>query len=75
MMIGGRRRPVLPSMPCTSLPQMPQARTSTSTSPGSDVRLRHVLDFQTVVLGQNEGLHHVSECTLQIPFDKWGPHG
>ncbi len=34
MMIGGWRRPVLPSMPCTSLPQIPQAATRTSTSSG-----------------------------------------
>jgi len=33
MVIGGMRRPVLPSQPCTSLPQMPQPRTLTSTSP------------------------------------------
>src|SRR5580700_8694163 len=31
---GGMRRPVEPSNPCTSLPQMPQARTRISTSPG-----------------------------------------
>src|SRR5271157_1334851 len=31
---GGIRRPVLPSKPCTSLPQMPQARTLTRTSSG-----------------------------------------
>src|SRR5262245_61068065 len=31
---GGIRRPVEPSNPCTSLPQMPQARTCTSTSSG-----------------------------------------
>jgi DUF1009 family protein len=34
MMIGGWRRPVLPSMPCTSLPQMPQALTATMTESG-----------------------------------------
>src|SRR4051812_26458178 len=34
MMIGGRRRPVLPSMPWTSLPQMPQAFTEIRTSSG-----------------------------------------
>src|SRR5580658_7299446 len=28
------RRPVEPSIPCTSLPQMPQASTRTRTSPG-----------------------------------------
>src|ERR1051326_9558123 len=32
IMIGGRRRPVLPSRPCTSLPQIPHALTATSTS-------------------------------------------
>ena len=30
MMIGGIRLPVLPSMPCTSLPQIPQALTRTT---------------------------------------------
>src|SRR5579862_2492679 len=34
IMIGGMRRPELPSIPCTSLPQMPHARTRTSTSSG-----------------------------------------
>src|SRR5262249_28745268 len=34
MIIGGRRRPVLPSIPWTSLPQMPQAFTATRTSSG-----------------------------------------
>ena len=34
---GGIRRPVEPSYPCTSLPQMPQARTLTSTSSGPTV--------------------------------------
>src|SRR5258706_521153 len=34
MIIGGLRRPVLPSIPWTSLPQMPQAFTATSTSSG-----------------------------------------
>ena len=34
VMIGGTRRPELPSMPCTSLPQIPQAPTSISTSAG-----------------------------------------
>src|SRR5258705_10816007 len=33
-MIGGLRRPVLPSIPWTSLPQMPQAFTDPSTSSG-----------------------------------------
>ncbi len=45
MIIGGFRRPLLPSMPCTSLPQMPQALTSirTSFSPISGtVTMRHV---------------------------------
>ena len=32
MMIGGCRRPVLPSMPWISLPQMPQAATRSRTS-------------------------------------------
>src|SRR5688572_29964457 len=32
MMSGGRRRPVEPSQPWISLPQMPQARTRTNTS-------------------------------------------
>ena len=34
---GGRRRPVLPSMPWTSLPQMPQAATLMRTSSGPQV--------------------------------------
>ena len=34
VLIGGIRRPVRPSRPWTSLPQMPQARTSMSTSSG-----------------------------------------
>ena len=37
MTMGGRRRPVLPSIPWTSLPQMPQAWTFTSTSFGPTV--------------------------------------
>ena len=35
MMSGGCLRPVLPSRPCTSLPQMPQASTFTRTSSGA----------------------------------------
>src|ERR1019366_2001868 len=34
--IGGSRRPVLPSNPCTSLPQMPHARMRISNSSSAD---------------------------------------
>ncbi len=34
MVMGGIRRPELPSKPCMSLPQIPQASISTRTSPG-----------------------------------------
>ena len=37
LMIGGRLRPVLPSIPCTSLPQIPHAFTATNTSPTAGV--------------------------------------
>ena len=57
MMIGGWRRPVLPSMPWMSLPQMPQAATRSSTSSAADLRHRPVLDFQMVVSGEYEGFH------------------
>ena len=57
MTMGGRRRPVLPSIPWTSLPQMPHAWTFTSTSFGPTVGLGHVGDLELLVFGENEGLH------------------
>src|SRR5215468_2461074 len=53
MIIGGRRRPVLPSIPCTSLPQIPHAFTATSTScgctsgSGTSSKLNFLYSFRT----------------------------
>ena len=54
---GGMRRPVEPSNPCTSLPQMPQARTRTSTSSGPGFRRRHLDQFQPHVVLQQQRIH------------------
>ena len=57
--MGGMRRPVLPSIPCTSLPQMPQAMTRTSTSAAPTSGERDVLNLELPVGLENQGFHGV----------------
>jgi hypothetical protein len=64
--MGGILRPVLPSIPCTSLPQMPQARTRTSTSfaPVSGTGISVISSFMycssTIAFIVPFSVHHVA---------------
>ena len=58
MISGVCRLPLLlPSMPCTSLPQIPQAFTSISNIRVADHGNRHVLVDELVILFQNQRFH------------------
>ena len=71
---GGIRRPVEPSYPWTSLPQMPHAPTRTSTSSAPIVRRRHLDDVQFAILAQQQGLHlNASRYSVESMFNRAAP--